>query len=1258
MVCLFTLQFIVILFPIETYDSKLLNESNDSLIAQDVTTHPLSKVTIVGSDSNSYVDDFSYIAAIPTSVFAYEGEQYLSPLIFSSTSNSESWLLNDWVEYLSEDDGITSTVAIGDLQESYLNDLRNKLGSKIWPRIDGSTSSENAAMLAVNDWSSSDVAILALSKDQFSENTITTGSFEYTFSNAQVLQSTTNFTVSDSNPTDFKFTPPSESYWLEGSVDWDGTDVFTHVLRTPDGYPVDYSVYRQVVFERNPLYVSELVPLNFWYPKTSDGEWTMTLTPRVAITSPVELTALVKFHPGFQTAITVPSNAKWLNVTVNWDNAGTNLNLALVDPSNRLTQWAPAESLIAGIGRDTIQIPYPQSGQWKLIVTWPGASQETNNVDVNWSVETLPINIAGYFESAANGAVIASLMNVPLLYVNPAAVPTITSWALDYLNVSNIVLVDPDDIHQSSLESQIDAITTRMNLDTYPAVSGFISLLANTSLGIDDQNVVISTPLGGGSEFLPVAAYTAAKQGGTVLSIAGADNSVATRAEETWYPYLIGPDIENIYVTKRWTTRTENGWYDERISNRFSMEAAADVFSNFLDNRGAYNPLKQQDVTLFSPTDLIKVSFDRALQGEFSVGRLIADNAPLMSIFACKAVLHRFLFSSANNADTALVSMYAYTDGYYYLDNFGRTKYIKQYDTSLTALQGSGFDIESHVGKNAVYSTLASQVSLWSFSTHGTLTEQPTDPPARPNGIGYFSLRSEDAPYGFEVSLSVRESPSDSDSIVNPVQYPDEFAYHILGNTEELDSQIQNIGSPIVILTACLLGGTELPLVLMKHGAVGVIASPRTVYFQPGGLLCQLMTDSLTAGNSTGVSLTNGLMASSSNYVGYVDDSGADYGNQQVLFGDPTVHLFEPSSAPHIPAVDPLSANFDTHTPGNGVQNIAALGASHNLPLILTNLGVEYDYYSHSNYSDFEILLKLRRAIMIYPESDAALLSDVEAEIGSLKQFVQDGGVFAIIGITEELNWLPWEYTYDPSSTGSDVTFVESQHPLLTTPNAVTDSLSYEGCFSTQALNFTTLASDGSDAVLISSSYGNGKVVLSTIYPAGAQENLLIENIANWFNIPSLSLLDVELSEYIIWAGDRLTVTLTIADDGGSRISGLSPEVRLNDTAFTVTDLGNGLYQLLVTEEWTTNNPGRIALYVDAQSDGYDPLHVVIPNLMFIRGSPLLIIVIAVAVLVIIAAGGIIRRLRGRNKHGRTKEEYKRRTDKDSELDARELFGI
>ncbi|MFX1369051.1 MAG: hypothetical protein ACFFAY_10665, partial [Promethearchaeota archaeon] len=258
---------------------------------------PLRRAAFVAPNPLSYIDDFSYMAAIPTSVFLHNDAQYISPLIYSAGSDSETWLVDDWVEYLGMAESVTQAISIGEFSDAYLQDLQNQIGTRIFPRITGDSSAEIAAQLAMMDWTSSNSAVIALARDSFPELTITSGSASHTFDSPSVAPFSTIATVLHGPITNVTFTPPAEAGWMDGSFDWAGTELLTHVLYDPSGTPVDYSVQNQVVFERNLNYVDELVPLHFWYPVTQNGVWTMALD-RLDPGS-TSVTGSIVYHPGF-----------------------------------------------------------------------------------------------------------------------------------------------------------------------------------------------------------------------------------------------------------------------------------------------------------------------------------------------------------------------------------------------------------------------------------------------------------------------------------------------------------------------------------------------------------------------------------------------------------------------------------------------------------------------------------------------------------------------------------------------------------------------------------------------------------------------------------------------------------------------------------------------------------------------------------------------------------------------------------------------
>ncbi len=1265
--------FIIVSSPVESIDYTYHDNHNTSIPSQfsDDPT-PLSKVTLVSPDPTSYLDEFSYMAAVPTSVFYHNGNQILSPLMYSSWDDSMDYLLADWREYLEPDGGVFQVVAIGDYSASEISSLQKTLGSKVYPQISGETSAEVAAKIAVNDWSSSDIVVLSLAQDSFSVPATITGSALHAFSSPSVAPLSETNTFSGVGPFEITFTPPVGAGWIEGFADWPSSSgvVMTHTLYDPNGNPVDYSVYSRVVHERGTTYGP--IPLNFWLPVTAQGEYTLRLTPSIPVSGSLEVECEITYHPGFTQNIDVPGNAKWLNVSASWDNAGTIVNPALIDPSGRMVQWDPAESLLSGAGKKKIAIPYPIQGSWTFTASWMNPEAEDNNVDVEWSISTLPSNIDGYFESAANGAVLASLLNVPLLYVNSNNIPEATEWAISRLGSSIGILVDPQDIHAPGLEGELSSLVALSNISTYQGLTNMIQTASHS------KDVILTIPRGNNDELFSVAALSGAFHGAPVFSMTGENNLLTTYAEETWAPYKIGPEIE-VFITNQYTTRTENGWYDERIPNMYSMMNSFNAFHDFLVARGAYNDSITQSVVILSPTDLIKVSFDRSIIGSFNTGRIPAEKSSMASFMVNKAILHRFLYLIAENHNDALLTMYAYTHGTPITDSFFNTRTLYQMTDTSTPLDGYGFDIVRHVGENEVFASLASQVGFWTMSTHGTLTMYPTDPPQRPEGPGIFSLRSLDAAYGFENESTVDYN---GDGIVNPVQFQAENRIHVLKTTDDLEAEIQNLGSPLVILTACLLGGSRLPTMLMEHGAVAVTAAPRTVYFRPAGMLSVLLVESLVAGNTTGQSLNYGLRALSYVYTLPGGTNVNDYANQQIVFGDPSIKLYVESSHPRIASIDPSETDFGTHTPNRGFPAVVGLGTTDYLSSIYDTLGIDYDYYSTNNISEMFESLDLRRLLVVEPDTIDNIAGSLADYLMFLDDYVDTGGCIVLLGMNSDISSLPWGFEFLTTSPSGPITIVDTTHPLLTSPNTLALTGSLSGSFAQVGANISVLAESEGNPVFIARVKGSGKIAATTVIPDETEEENLIQNVISWYDAPMLRIDNIQKNQEIIWAGDRVIITLELTDLIGNGVSGASVQVWINETEIIVTESGSGFYTLVLDEMWTSSHEGILDIRVNAQKDGYDTLDLVLSDFLYIRPSPWIAIAI-VGVIVGIAFTGWAyrkrkrgeplyerkkkkrfqdyRRLSKEERKRKEKEEEakrKRRKEEDERIDVGEFFGV
>ena len=83
---------------------------------------PMKKVTFVNYDEKSYLDDYAYLASVPTSVFHTEDVLYSNPLLFYQddlklkneneitldASNGIDYFMKDWITYCDELDEILS----------------------------------------------------------------------------------------------------------------------------------------------------------------------------------------------------------------------------------------------------------------------------------------------------------------------------------------------------------------------------------------------------------------------------------------------------------------------------------------------------------------------------------------------------------------------------------------------------------------------------------------------------------------------------------------------------------------------------------------------------------------------------------------------------------------------------------------------------------------------------------------------------------------------------------------------------------------------------------------------------------------------------------------------------------------------------------------------------------------------------------------------------------------------------------------------
>ncbi|MHA2213398.1 MAG: hypothetical protein ACW992_09585, partial [Candidatus Thorarchaeota archaeon] len=180
---------------------------------------------------------------------------------------------------------------------------------------------------------------------------------------------------------------------------------------------------------------------------------------------------------------------------------------------------------------------------------------------------------------------------------------------------------------------------------------------------------------------------------------------------------------------------------------------------------------------------------------------------------------------------------------------------------------------------------------------------------------------------------------------------------------------------------------------------------------------------------------------------------------------------------------------------------------------------------------------------------------------------------------------------------------------------------------------------------------------------------------------PSIILIDIDLSQTVIWEGDRVRVNFTLTDQFGNAITGAQVSSWVNETEVDVQEGTQGTYTILLSEAWTNGRTGPFGLRLIATKLGFDTLTLELADFIFIRPSPILTVAILggvfIAAIVGWAAlkrrrqeplfrrrekksGDSSRRERDRRKEAerREKEEEKRRREREKRFDAKEFFDV
>ncbi|MEM2868808.1 MAG: hypothetical protein QW379_00085 [Thermoplasmata archaeon] len=617
---------------------------------------PIKSAAIVGYDPNSYNDDYAYLAAVPSSTFYSKASDkvFSYPVLFFEPEREMDekelvlnhgegvrYFMEDWMTYC--DGQLDRVQLIGTGSTDPLTAL-NISAARI-STVKGGSPYRVARDIALSNWEYSKEAVVAVVSENYPKPKLRqSGSLEGTIPGSytiktEVIQGDKEVGIT---PVFHNFTIGEPYRYIQAHMTWHGAvsalDIILQRGKDPDLQIYDWKLGQ----------VSAAANWNVLSGPTEDagsyvyhwGEWGFGVTymPTKAMEdAETGLTAIVPapplpdppspltaryeiamtLYPGIELDIpdTVPYCARDVAFELSWS-GGAKLGLAVLGP-----EGAEIAYEATGVSPQQLFLNELGEGKYKVAVL----KLENNNQDTQFKLtyewrQNMTRTEGDCLASAANGAVLASLLNAPLLYAQPGAVPPETLEALDVLGVTKVHLVDlgghGGDGALRALLDHRSLLQPKIQVERY---TGYKSLYSRI-LGITkSQDAVFTTvdpwsywfigedgPAGEHPKglFIGPAALAAAHHGTPVLIV---DNHGNLSCPKAWY---------NEFWRKAYAGRSP--------PSVGCMVLTGHSIYDFLEQIGIDREGKENIVTVADQFD-IGTPWDRALVGASNSGRIMGS---------------------------------------------------------------------------------------------------------------------------------------------------------------------------------------------------------------------------------------------------------------------------------------------------------------------------------------------------------------------------------------------------------------------------------------------------------------------------------------------------------------------------------------------------------------------------------------------------------------------------------------------------------
>ena len=497
---------------------------------------PMKQTTFVAFDENSLLDDYAFLASIPTAAFQHEGIMYSHPLLYYQNSfdyeheyekpldarQGLDYFMEDWMSYCH-----------GTLDEmTLINVPKNKVNQ--WDANKYTTLSSNnpyelASSIALNEWSYSDTAVVAVINEKYENpNQNTHGTLRDHLNTCEIgmmeIQAEKPIIGTGATYQDFEINDKNYKYVI-AKMSWDGK--FDYDLQIYDNKLGMVQASANSFKQAYPWYElvgSYIHNYGKWetsvsaVAKKSSNEETGPFEKMCYYPTPKStgISALfdknmidisIALLPGKIIEIeSTPYGCSDVEFTLSWDDPGVNLGFTILDPTN--TEIASTFSL------EEVAMKY-------LALSSNATSSENNNevtinldklgecdIGENYSICVFSLKDIGFttdftfryqwtqnisrikgdcLESASNAAVLASSLNSPLLYTNSSTIPSTVKNALYKLGVNTIYLINIGSHANLKVINELDNIASIHHYEKVGEIYNAINEIT------DKKDVIFST---------------------------------------------------------------------------------------------------------------------------------------------------------------------------------------------------------------------------------------------------------------------------------------------------------------------------------------------------------------------------------------------------------------------------------------------------------------------------------------------------------------------------------------------------------------------------------------------------------------------------------------------------------------------------------------------------------------------------------------------------------------------------------------------